>query len=99
MNLTPYYFILTKNYPNPFNSETTIDFEIVKNNVKVSLIIYNSKGQTVNKLIDKKVYSHGKYSVIWKGKDSYRNCVSPGIYFYKLISDKQMVVKKAILIK
>jgi FlgD Ig-like domain len=93
------YLVLNKNYPNPFNPQTTIEFDIHKNYVPVSLKIYNSKGQLVNILIDSEIYQSGRYSVVWKGNNHKGEQVSSGVYFYKLISNDEMQVKQAILVR
>jgi len=93
------YILLNKNYPNPFNPSTTIDFEIKKDNVPISLKIYNSRGQLVKTLINEEIYHKGKYSIVWKGDNKENEQVSSGVYFFKLISNKHMQIKKAILVK
>ena len=52
-----------KNYPNPFNPETTIQFELIEDE-KTEVEIFNVKGQKVAKLIDEELAS-GVHSVIW----------------------------------
>ncbi|MCK4653768.1 MAG: right-handed parallel beta-helix repeat-containing protein [Candidatus Cloacimonetes bacterium] len=79
------YILSTKlnhNFPNPFNPTTMICYSL-KENSKVSLNIYNIKGQKVKTLVDETIPA-GEHSVIWNGKDSNGNRVSSGIYFYKL---------------
>ena len=86
------------NYPNPFNPETTINYSL-KENSKVSLKVYNIKGQKVKTLVNE-VLTAGKHSVIWDGRDSNGNRVSSGIYLYKLIfNNKTEAVKKCLLLK
>ena len=61
-----FYPLITKlenNYPNPFNPETVIKYQISEDN-KVELNIYNIKGQLVKILINYK-QSAGEYKVIW----------------------------------
>ena len=96
---TSKYLVLNDNYPNPFNPETTIEFEVGKDTALLSLKIYNSKGQLVRTLIDKKIYQKGKFSIIWKGDNNKGEEVPSGAYFYKLISNSRMQIKKAILVK
>ncbi|MCB0806933.1 MAG: hypothetical protein KDC05_14135, partial [Bacteroidales bacterium] len=70
-----------------------------KPNTAIGLYIYDSKGNLVNKLAENKVYDKGRHEVFWKADGNEGETVLPGIYFYKLISNGQMLVKKAILIK
>ncbi len=90
------------NYPNPFNPETTISFSIAgseDNKQKVSISVFNIRGQKVKTLIDETMKS-GRYSVIWNSKDKSGKPVSSGIYFYKLdIDGKTMAMKKMLLLK
>jgi len=88
---------LTQNYPNPFNPETIIKYSIPKNS-KVSLNIYNIKGQKVRTLIKDKLET-GQHSVVWNGTDENNKSVSSGIYFYKLKVANFEKTKKMILLK
>jgi hypothetical protein len=88
---------ILSNYPNPFNPETTINYSL-KENSKVSLNIYNIKGQKVNTLVNEMI-SAGEHSVIWDGRDSNGNRVGSGIYFYKLKVGDFQKIKKMILLK
>jgi parallel beta-helix repeat protein len=85
------------NYPNPFNPTTTISYSL-KENAKVSLKIYNIKGQKVKTLINEALPA-GEHSAIWNGRDSNGNRVGSGIYFYKLKAGDFQKVKKMILSK
>ena len=86
------------NYPNPFNPTTTINYSL-KENSKVSLNIYNIKGQKVKQLVSDHLPS-GQHSVVWDGNDDNGSQVSSGIYFYKLnVNGKTEPVKKCLLLK
>ena len=87
-----------KNYPNPFNPETTISYTIPNNlNIIPNLNIYNVKGQIV-KTFANLPSVNGKGNVIWNGKNEDNTTVSSGIYFYKM-NLKNSPIKKMILIK
>ncbi|MFC1513914.1 FlgD immunoglobulin-like domain containing protein [candidate division KSB1 bacterium] len=73
-------FILYPNYPNPFNPETNIDFEIRVSSF-VNIKIFNMLGQEV-RTITAKEYSAGRYTVKWDGIDNYGKPVSSGSYIY-----------------
>jgi hypothetical protein len=88
----PTEWALDQNYPNPFNSETTICYTVPKaENVK--LIVYNSLGQVVQTLIDKR-HQPGFFSIKFNG-----DCLSSGVYFYRLSGEGFNIVKKFMLIK
>jgi len=93
------------NYPNPFNPETTISFEVNTHNTEnIQIEIFNLKGQKVKDLTvtlsgieeqEKKIFN-----VIWDGTDTKNQPVSSGIYLYILeINGKSVVSNKCILLK
>ena len=93
----PVLFTLFQNFPNPFNSSTSIKYEIFKSGL-VKIVIINSKGEKVRSIINK--YHHaGQYSIQWDGTDSQGINMASGIYFYKIISDGRIKTKKMIYLK
>ena len=88
---------LNSNYPNPFNPETNISFSIPTKQ-KITLTIYNLKGQKVRELVSGQLAS-GLHSVVWEGKDDNGKSVSSGLYFYKLRTDQKEISKKMLLLK
>jgi flagellar hook assembly protein FlgD len=90
-------FSLYDNYPNPFNSETTIQFTL-PNSSYVNIDIYSLDGRLVIQLINDN-YSPGAHTVIWNGTDQLSREIASGVYIYKLQTDKQIVSKKMILLK
>jgi len=100
-NITGLDTKLLGNYPNPFNPETTIKYNL-KNNSDVTLIIYNTKGQLVRSLVRSSQIA-GIHNTIWNGRDMNGRNVSSGIYFSTLdVNDEEgdyTSVKKIILMK
>jgi len=88
---------LHSNYPNPFNPITNIAYS-VKEAGKVTLEVYNIKGQLVTTLIND-VKETGNYSTTWNGTDNSNKSVSSGVYFYKMKSGKYTATRKMILMK
>jgi hypothetical protein len=88
---------LVGNYPNPFNPETTISYE-VKNSGPVTVDIYNILGKKVRTLVNENVTA-GTHSVVWNGTDDNHDNVSSGVYFYKLTSGDYSATRKMILMK
>ncbi len=86
---------LVGNYPNPFNPETKISFNIEKTEFKNAEIqIFNIKGQKVESLNINPKDVQNKY-ITWKNDQ-----LSSGVYFYRLVVDAQSYgIKKAILLK
>lgn len=94
---TPLKTELFRNYPNPFNPETSIRYSIASPS-QVRMDIYNIKGQLIRTLINESK-SAGEHRAIWNGKDDKGNSVSSGVYFYKLSSGRFSSTKKMILMK
>ncbi len=88
---------LNKIYPNPFNPQTNIQFELFQPS-SVSIDIYNVKGQKVCNLINKSL-STGKHNIVWNGKNSKNQTCVSGIYFLKMKADDFQRIVKISLIK
>lgn len=84
-------------YPNPFNPNTTIRYQL-KDPGKVKIDIYNLKGHPVRsfrRLHD----AAGRYSIVWDGCDSSGNSLPSGVYLYKMSSGSYSAIKKLVLQK
>ncbi len=90
--------LLTANFPNPFNPETTISFSLPKYDSHVTLKIYNSKGQKVKTLLQGSL-DKGMHKLVWQGRDDNDSPVSSGIYFYRLQVSKKNLTRKMLLLK
>ncbi|MBN2415825.1 choice-of-anchor D domain-containing protein [bacterium] len=97
MSTQPVEFTLHRNYPNPFNPETTIAFSI-PGKTNVELIVYNALGQKVRTLVDE-VKKAGEYQVLWNGRDGNDRAVASGVYICRLKTDRQSAVQKMVLIR
>ncbi len=87
-----------RNYPNPFNPETKIVFDLPESG-EVKLEIYNIKGQKVKTLLDCYM-SPGRSEMLWNSKDDNGKRVSSGVYFYKLnVNGETKKTKKMLLLK
>ena len=89
---------LDQNFPNPFNPETTIRFNIPPPGDRVTLGIYDVRGRLINRLVDRENIV-GERTVRWNGKDSRGSDVSSGVYFYRLRTGDQSFSKKLILLR
>ena len=95
----PSGFELIGNYPNPFNPETIIKFNLGKSGL-VSLKIYNNLGQLVRSLIiDQNMTEEKVIQVKWDGRNDAGNPVSSGTYFYRLTAGNRQAVKKMVLLR
>ena len=77
------------NYPNPFNPSTTISFSTTEFTEDTEIIIYNVKGQ----IIDKLTIYHEQNSVEWNAES-----LPSGIYLYKL-NLQNSPIRKMLLLK
>ncbi len=89
-------FELAPNYPNPFNPETTIRYQVARS-VKVHLTIYNVLGQKVRTLVDG-LKPAGAHRIVWNGKDERGVSLPTGMYFYKMKAGEFVKVRKMLLL-
>ncbi len=82
---------LIGNYPNPFNPETTIEFQC--QNEKVDLRIIDSQGRQVALLLQE-ILEAGTHRVTWNAAG-----MPSGIYFYQLLTDTHREIQKMILLR
>lgn len=75
--------VLASNFPNPFNSGTTISYFLPLPGF-VELDIYNCIGQKMQSLLAQ-FQQPGKHAVKWNGSDASGNPVPSGVYFSRLI--------------
>ena len=78
----PKQFTLEQNFPNPFNPTTEISYHLPIVS-RVELNIYNMLGQKITTLIHS-TQPAGIYKLQWDGRNSAKQKVASGIYFYKL---------------
>ena len=107
----PTKFALLPNYPNPFNPETWIPFQLAQD-MPVTISIYDTKGQLVRTIAlghrQAGIYLTKDRAAYWDGKDSFGEKVGSGVYFYTLQSSEAnlstpasqfQVSRKMVLVK
>lgn len=92
-----YVTMLQRNYPNPFNPNTVIEFS-VKEETDVKITIYNLKGQRVKKL-QEGVVKAGEHRVYFDGTDDRGRSLSSGVYLYRMITNDYDRTNRMILVK
>ncbi len=75
--------LLRPNRPNPFSSETQIEFELPRAS-HARLVVHDVAGRTVRTLLDGEL-GGGRHSVRWDAKDGAGRAVASGVYFVKLV--------------
>jgi len=93
----PREFALEQNYPNPFNPTTTLRYSL-KDNVSVSLKIYNTLGQLVRTLVDEN-QTAGFKEVVWDGNNDFGQKVASGMYIYRINAGDFVQAKRMTLLK
>ncbi len=93
----PDIFVLSPNYPNPFNPSTNISFQLPIDEW-VELGIYNNLGKKVRTLADQK-YAKGQHTLVWDGKNNRGKGVVSGIYIYKITAGKFTQTRKMNLVR
>ena len=93
---------LLANYPNPFNPETWIPYELATD-TDVRLTIYNTQGVVIRSL----QFGHqsaGYYvgrdrAAYWDGRNALGEQVASGLYFYQLETDEMSLMRKMVILK
>jgi len=94
--------VLLQSYPNPFNPETWIPYELEKE-ATVSLEIYNAAGQLVRTL-DLGQQPRGRYiskskAVRWDGRTEFGERAASGLYFYVLKAGNFSATRRMAILK
>ena len=79
----PEAFRLRGNWPNPFNANTTIAFDVSKT-VPVNLVVYDVLGRRVRALHSGETLTAGQYRTPWNGRDDEGRPAASGVYLYRL---------------
>ena len=93
---------LLPNYPNPFNPETWIPYQLADTS-KVTLKIYTDSGLLVREFYLGNQHA-GHYidrnkAIYWDGRNSVGETVAAGLYFYQLTADDFTEIRPALIVK
>ncbi|SVE62525.1 uncharacterized protein METZ01_LOCUS515379, partial [marine metagenome] len=95
-NNIPERFVLSQNFPNPFNPITTLRYGLPQRS-HVTLSIYNMLGIKIAQLVNS-TQERGFKSVQWDAKDSMGRAVSAGVYLYQIQAGEFVQTKKMVLL-
>jgi len=93
----PLQYKLSQNFPNPFNPETRIYFEIPENQ-HVQVIVYDLLGYKV-RTITNQPYTPGHYVLNWDGRNQAGQQVASGAYILRMKAGSYIDYKKMMLIR
>ena len=100
--LTPKETILLPNYPNPFNPETWIPYQLA-NPSDVQIVIYDTRGIIIRRLAlgyqAEGYYTTRSRAAYWDGRNDSGERVATGVYFYRLQADGMSVLRKMVILK
>ena len=93
---------LLANYPNPFNPETWIPYELATD-TDVRITIYNAQGVVIRTLQlgqqSAGYYTDRQRAAYWDGRNALGEQVASGIYFYQLETDEMSSLRKMVILK
>ena len=88
---------LRPNYPNPFNPQTTLRFEIPREG-HARLEIFDAKGRWVTVLKDE-LLPAGEHEVVWDGRDDAGRPVTSGAYYSRLVCGDEIRTGRLTLVR
>ena len=93
---------LFANYPNPFNPETWIPYELATD-THVRITIYNTQGVVIRTLQfghqSAGYYTERDRAAYWDGRNALGEQVASGLYFYQLETDTMSLMRKMVILK
>jgi lysyl endopeptidase len=93
----PMHVMRLGNYPNPFNPLTRVQFTLAQAG-PAALNVYDVQGRLVRSLVNEDL-SAGDHSYVWDGADNSGRKVGSGVYFARLVSGRQVIDHKMVLLK
>ena len=97
INPIPKQYGLLRNYPNPFNCSTVLEFNI-KEKSHVSLQIYDLLGRKIKTILSGE-YIPGTHHARWDGNDTSGHSLPSGIYVATLQTNKERDQLRLLLLK
>ena len=101
-SLIPKETALLHNYPNPFNPETWIPYQLAAS-AEVTLTIYDANGEMVRYLAlgyqAAGMYRSRSRAVYWDGRNQLGESVASGLYFYTLTAGEFSATRRMLILK
>lgn len=93
----PLGYELGNAYPNPFNSQTAIQYTLARA-AEVSIAIYNLQGQKIRTLLAER-QAAGNHTVYWNGHDELNQPVGSSVYLYRITINNTSEAKRVVYLK
>jgi hypothetical protein len=97
-DVVPAGFLMHPASPSPFTASTTLRLDVPAGAGRVSLSIYNVRGQLVRTLVDGTV-TPGVREYVWRGDDSSGHALSAGLYFARCEHGGDTTTRKLVLVR
>ena len=101
-SLIPKETALLRNYPNPFNPETWIPYQLAES-AEVALTIYDMNGRLIRRLAvghrAAGMYRRRSRAVYWDGRNQLGESVASGLYFYTLTAEEFTATRRMLILK
>ena len=101
-SLIPEETALLANYPNPFNPETWIPYQLAESS-EVTLTIYDIDGEMIRRLAlghqAAGMYRSRSRAVYWEGRNQLGEPVASGLYFYTLTAGEFTATRRLLILK
>lgn len=95
---TPKTFSSSQNYPNPFDTETIIEYSLPES-CHVTVNVFDLQGKIL-RVLDDGQKDTGFYKTVWDGKDERGIITASGLYFYKIeTSTGQTEIRRMVFLK
>ena len=102
VDAVPSETVLSANYPNPFNPETWIPYQL-SNTSDVKITIYDMRGTVVRRLDlghqRAGYYTRRSRAAYWDGRNNRGERVASGIYFYQFEAENVSLLRKMVILK
>lgn len=95
LDVRPKVVRLFRNFPNPFNAGTTIEFDM-KSRGRVRVVIYDTTGAIIAKIADRMI-APGRYRLQWDGKNVMGRPAASGVYVCTLETPDHTQTEKIVL--
>ena len=85
-----------RNYPNPFQGNTTIAFKLTQQS-QVTIRVFDFSGRLVKTLKDNETMEAGPQKITWDGKSGNGDDLARGVYFGVIVMKTELEPQRAVL--